>query len=63
MNVSLTRANQRLSDAVREGLSDPELLNQAMLTELEAMRVARASELAEMEEIMAELRPLIGEVA
>ena len=63
MNVSLTRANQRLSDALRDGLSDPELLNQTMATELEAMRVARASELAEMEEIMAELRPLIGEVA
>lgn len=63
INVSLTRANQRLSDALREGLSDPDLLNQTMVTELEAMRVARASELAEMEEIMAELRPLIGEVA
>ena len=63
INVSLTRANQKLSDALREGLSDPDLLNQTMVTELEAMRVARASELAEMEEIMAELRPLIGEVA
>lgn len=63
INVSLTRANQKLSDALREGLSDPEMLNQTLLIELEAMRVARASELAEMEEIMAELRPLIGEVA
>lgn len=63
MNVSLTRANQKLSDAARAGLADAAVLDEALRTELEAMRVARAAEMAEMEEIMAELKPLIGEVA
>ncbi|MBS0563471.1 MAG: hypothetical protein JSR87_02995 [Proteobacteria bacterium] len=63
MNISLTRANQKLGDAMRAGLSDPALLDEALRVELEAMRVARAAEMAEMEEIMAELKPLIGEVA
>lgn len=63
MNVSLTRANQKLSEAVRTGLADPAVLDETLRTELEAMRIARAAEMAEMEEIMAELKPLIGEVA
>jgi hypothetical protein len=43
-------------------LADPEQINRAMAAELEAMRVARLSEVAELDEIMAELDPLIGEV-
>jgi chromosome segregation ATPase len=63
LNGDLTAANQRLSDAARANLSDPALLNSAMATELEALRAARQAEMAEMEEILAELKPLIGEVA
>lgn len=63
MNASLTGANQRLSIMVREGMDDPSELDAALATELEAMRLARSAEIAEMEEIMAELKPLIGEVA
>ncbi len=43
--------------------SDPSELESALVTEVEAMRLARSAEVAEMEEIMAELKPLIGEVA
>jgi hypothetical protein len=63
MNVSLTRTNQKLSDSLREGVADPGVLNEALRTEVEAMRLSRMAEMAEMEEILAELRPLVGEVA
>lgn len=63
MNVSLTRTNQKLLDAARDSVADPGMLNEAMRTELEAMRLSRMAEMAEMEEILAELRPLVGEVA
>ncbi len=44
-------------------MTEPHLLNRAMMTELEALRAARAADVAEMDEILSELKPLIGEVA
>ncbi|MFZ1725744.1 MAG: hypothetical protein WBO29_03405 [Albidovulum sp.] len=63
LNADLTAANQALSDAAQTGVTEPHLINKSMLTELEALRAARVAEVAEMEEILAELKPLIGEVA
>lgn len=63
VNGDLTTANRKLTDAARANLADPALLNSAMATELEALRAARHAEMAEMEDILAELKPLIGEVA
>lgn len=63
MNGELTAANQKLSDAACANLADPALLNAAMVTELEALRAARRAEMAEIEDILSELKPLIGEVA
>lgn len=63
LNADLTRVNQALSDAARGGVSDPGLLNDALRTEVEALRAARAGEMAEVAEILSELKPLIGEVA
>jgi hypothetical protein len=34
-----------------------------MMPELAALRAARAADLAEMDDILSELKPLIGEVA
>lgn len=62
-NVDLLETNRMLNDAARGTLTTPELVNAAMESELSALRAARAADLAEMEEIMAELKPLIGEVA
>ena len=42
-------------------LAEPEQINRAMMAELEAMRVTRLSEVAEMDEILSELTPLITE--
>lgn len=63
LNNELTDANRALSEAAQEGVAEPHLINRSMMTELEALRVARAAEMAEMEEILSELKPLIGEVA
>lgn len=63
LNAELVLANQGLSDAARDGATDPELLNKVLMTEVDALRAARSAEMAEMEEILAELKPLIGEVA
>ncbi|MES2146167.1 MAG: hypothetical protein V4516_17915 [Pseudomonadota bacterium] len=43
------------------GDANPQLVNKAMLTELEALRATRMTEMAEMEELIAELSPLLEE--
>ncbi|MGQ0566424.1 MAG: hypothetical protein ACT4OK_15330 [Gemmobacter sp.] len=56
---TLTQAN----DAMRAGVSEPQVINRSLLTELEALRVQRRSESAEMEAILSALAPLIEEPA
>lgn len=63
VNVDLVETNRMLNDAARGTLASPELVNAALDSELAALRAERQAELAEIEEIMAELKPLIGEVA
>ncbi|MCB2135189.1 MAG: hypothetical protein KDE08_04475 [Rhodobacteraceae bacterium] len=63
LNSDLTAANRALSDAAQAGIAEPHLINQSMMTELEALRAQRAAEMAEVDEILSELKPLIGEVA
>lgn len=63
LNAQLTETNRALSTAAEQGVSEPHLINKAMMSELEALRAARAAEVAEMDEILSELKPLIGEVA
>lgn len=62
-NQDLADMNRALSAAAAAGLADPDLVQRAMATELEALRAARAADLAEMDDILSELKPLIGEVA
>lgn len=62
-NEDLRDVNHTLSLAAAEGVAQPELINHALMTELEALRAARAADLAEMDDILSELKPLIGEVA
>ena len=60
--VQLREVLRILREASAQGLSDPHLVNRAMLAELEALRATRQTEVAEMDEILAELAPLIEEV-
>lgn len=62
-NRELADANRALGEAVGAGIADPGLINHALRTEVEALRAARAADVAEMDNILAELKPLIEEVA
>ncbi len=50
-----------LHEAAAEGVAEPHLVNKAMLAELEALRATRHVDLAELDEILGELEPLIEE--
>lgn len=59
-NVQLRDMNTRLRTAVTNGVA-PELLDAAVAAEIEALAAQRASEAAEVDAIIAELKPLIAE--
>lgn len=60
--IQLRETVRTLREAQAEGLADPHLLNKAMLAELEALRATRLTEIVEMDEILSELKPLIGDL-
>jgi hypothetical protein len=60
--LQLRESLRALREAQTEAVADPHLVNTAMLTELEALRATRLTEMAQMEEILAELHPLIGDL-
>ena len=51
-----------LIDANAEGVGEPHLINRAMLAELEGLRAARATDVAESSAILAALVPLIDKL-
>lgn len=57
--VQLRENLRNLRRAATDKLPDPDLINRAMQTELESIRVSRFAEMAELDEIIAELDPLI----
>ena len=64
---SLRKANQQLRDnnqALREaneaGVSEPHLINKAMMAELDGLRAARAADKAEADVVLADLSRLIA---
>ncbi len=59
-NAELRDMAAQLRDALAEGVAEPQLINRAMLAELEALRAARAADLAEVNAVIAELRPFVG---
>lgn len=58
-NAQLSDACAALRDANSEGVGEPHLINKAMLAELEALRAARAADVAEASVILASLQPLV----
>ncbi|AXQ93013.1 hypothetical protein LV780_03815 [Cereibacter azotoformans] len=57
----LREALRSLREATAEGVADPHLLNRSMVVELESLRAARATEAAEVDEVLSALQPLIAE--
>lgn len=60
INERLREANAALRSRNEDMVGEPHLINQAMVAELEALRVARSADLAEMDAILDEMKPLIG---
>ncbi|MGD1881890.1 MAG: hypothetical protein ACFB11_06135 [Paracoccaceae bacterium] len=58
-NADLRAANDALRKANAEGVGDPNLINQSIMAELEALRAARAADIAEAESIIGALAPLL----
>ncbi|MEM9523938.1 MAG: hypothetical protein AAF982_08070 [Pseudomonadota bacterium] len=61
VNERLREANAALRSRNEDMVGEPHLINQAMVAELEALRVARSADLAEMDAILDEMKPLVGE--
>ena len=61
MIVQLRENLRGMRRAQAANVADPEQVNRAMMAELEAIRVTRLSEVAELDEILTELTPLIRE--
>lgn len=59
VNLQLRQNNLALRDAVLKGMPDPNLVNKAMLTELESIRTSRDAERAEIDAILEELRVIL----
>jgi len=61
VNEELRKSNTALREANAQGLADPGLVNDAMQSELEAMRTARAADKADVEDVLATLDSVLKE--
>lgn len=61
--TSLIDITAELRARASEGAADADLINRAMLAELEALRFARQADLAEVKTLLAELEPMLEESA
>jgi chromosome segregation ATPase len=61
VNDTLRSSNTKLRNANAQGVGDADAINAGMVTELESLRAARASEQAEIAEILATLDPVLKE--
>lgn len=59
----LLETSEALRAAQEEGVTEPHLINRALLAELDALRAVRSGELAEIEAVLSELRPLVEEAS
>lgn len=59
-NGELRAVCEALREANEEGVGEPHLINRAMVAELDAMKAVRRSEIAEADEIIAALVPLLA---
>jgi hypothetical protein len=61
--AELEDSNRALREANAQGVGDAHLINKSMLSELESLRAARASEVAEGQAILSALEPLLADAA
>ena len=59
VNAQLRSNNQALRQANENGVADPDLINAAMVAELDSLRASRGADRAELDAILGELKPLV----
>jgi hypothetical protein len=59
-NTRLMEANAALRETCVQNFPDHQLINRSISADLEALQAERRAEMAEMEEILSELRPLVA---
>ncbi len=59
VNHRLRENNRALREANRQAVGNPELINDAMGAELDALRLSREEDRAELDAILGELKPLV----
>ncbi len=59
-NTKLIEANRQLREGTEAKVIEPSAVNRALLAELEALRAERAADIAEMEDVLGELKPLLA---
>lgn len=62
-NQRLTKICAALRDANAEGVGEPHLINKSMMVELESIRAMRSAEMAEADQIISALTPLLSGAA
>lgn len=60
-NEQLVQSSEELRKAAETQSVDPMLINQAMLSEIDGLRRARAADKAEIETLLAQLEPLVAQ--
>ncbi|MEX0349696.1 MAG: hypothetical protein AB3N15_09770 [Paracoccaceae bacterium] len=60
-NEYLREVSQTLRESNAAGVGDPNLINNAMQAELEALRSVRATDMAEAQAVLAQLEPLLAQ--
>jgi len=62
-NADLTEVCAKLRSAATEGVVDAELINRALMAEVDGLTSQRSAEAAEVEAILADLKPLLQQEA
>lgn len=62
-NSELRAVAESLREAMAKDVAEPHLVNKAMLAEIDSLKTLRETEAAEIDAVIAELRPLAGEGA
>lgn len=60
-NAELRANNVKLREALTAGVAEPQLINKAMVAELDALRALRAADAAEVDLVIDALTPIIEE--
>lgn len=58
-NADLSAMNEQLRGAVTSNVAEPELVNRALMAELDALRAQRSADAAEADAIIADLKSLV----